>query len=78
MPKYAVVIESSGSSYGVSSPDVPGCISVAETRDEALHQYAEALAMHLRGMREDGASLPEPSASVEYVEVELGEPVAAG
>ena len=78
MPKYAVVVESSGSSFGVSSPDVPGCISVAETRDEALHLFAEALVIHLNGMREDGDLLPEPNATVEYVEVELGEPVAAG
>ena len=71
MPKYAVVVESSGSSYGVSSPDVSGCISVAETRDKALHLFVEALVLHLRGLREDGESLPEPSATVEYVEVDL-------
>ena len=32
--KYAVIIEKGPNSYGAQVPDLPGCIDVAETRDE--------------------------------------------
>ena len=75
--RYAVVVESSGTSYGVHAPDVPGCIAVAETREEALRQFAEALTFHFEGTAEDGDPIPEPSAVVDYVEVEVPDPVPA-
>jgi predicted RNase H-like HicB family nuclease len=50
-----------GSDYGVSFPDLPGCVTAGATLDEAREMAGEALAMHLEGMAEDGDSLPEPS-----------------
>ena len=46
--------------YGVSFPDVPGCISAGDTLDEALSNAAEALAGHLALMRADGDRVPSP------------------
>ena len=46
--------------YGISFPDVPGCISVGTSLDEALANGAEALAFHLEGMAEDGEKPPVP------------------
>src|SRR5262245_17809443 len=47
-------------SYGISFPDVPGCISAGASLDETLANGAEALAFHLEGMAEDGAKPPVP------------------
>ena len=49
------------SDYGVSFPDLPGCITAGRTLDEARTMAVEALALHLQGMIEDGDAIPEPS-----------------
>ena len=49
------------SDYGVSFPDFPGCITAGKTLDEASRMAAEALALHIEGMIEDGDAIPEPS-----------------
>ena len=49
------------SDYGVSFPDFPGCISAGSTLEEARRMAAEALSLHIAGLREDGVQLPEPS-----------------
>ena len=49
------------SDYGVSFPDLPGCITAGRTLDEARAMAIEALALHLQGMTEDGSVIPEPS-----------------
>ncbi len=49
------------SDFGVSFPDFPGCISAGKTLEEAHRIAAEALALHIAGMSEDGDAIPEPS-----------------
>lgn len=49
------------SHYGVSFPDFPGCVTAGATLDEARKMAAEALALHIAGMIEDGEQIPEPS-----------------
>jgi predicted RNase H-like HicB family nuclease len=56
----ALVHKDEGTSYGVSFPDVPGCISAGETFDEAMSNAAEALSGHLALMKADGDLLPAP------------------
>lgn len=46
--------------YGVSFPDVPGCISAGDTIDEAVRNATEALSGHVRMLEADGDPLPEP------------------
>jgi predicted RNase H-like HicB family nuclease len=50
------------SDYGVSFPDFPGCITAGKTLDEAHRMAAEALALHISGLLEDGDTIPAPSA----------------
>ncbi|WP_044563670.1 type II toxin-antitoxin system HicB family antitoxin [Azospirillum sp. B4] len=57
----ALIHKDAESDYGVSFPDLPGCVTAGSTMDEALDMAAEALALHLRGMREDNEAIPEPS-----------------
>ena len=54
----ALVHKDEGTSYGVSFPDVPGCISAGDTFEQAVANAAEALAGHLALMRADGDSVP--------------------
>ena len=44
--------------YGVTFPDLPGCVSVGDDLDEAVANAEEALSLHLEGMAEDGDPLP--------------------
>lgn len=67
--KYAVIVEEGEKSFGAYVPDLPGCVAAAETKDEVLELIQEAIEFHLEGLREDGQPIPEPSSSVEYVEV---------
>jgi len=48
------------SAYGISFPDVPGCISAGDTIDEAVHNAVEALSGHVRMLEADGDPVPEP------------------
>jgi predicted RNase H-like HicB family nuclease len=49
------------SDFGVSFPDFPGCITAGRTLEEAHRMAAEALALHIAGMVEDGETIPEPA-----------------
>jgi len=57
----ALIHKEAKSDYGVSFPDLPGCITAGRTLDEARALAAEALAFHLEGMITDGEPIPEPS-----------------
>jgi len=67
--RYAVIVEEGDSSFGAHVPDLPGCVAVAETKQEVLKLIQEAIEFHLEGLREDGHPIPPPSSSVEYVDV---------
>jgi predicted RNase H-like HicB family nuclease len=54
----ALVHKDRGTSYGVSFPDVPGCISAGDTFEEAIANASEALAGHLAIMESDGDAIP--------------------
>ena len=69
MMRYAVIVEEGENSYGAYVPDLPGCAAVGETREEVLQLIQEAIEFHIEGLREDGQPIPEPSSSIEYVEV---------
>jgi predicted RNase H-like HicB family nuclease len=56
----ALVHKDEGTSYGVSFPDVPGCISAGDTFEEAITNAAEALAGHFALMHADGDLIPRP------------------
>jgi len=67
--RYAVIVEEGETSFGAYVPDLPGCVAVAETRNEVLCLIEEAIEFHVDGLRQDGQPIPEPSSSIEYVEV---------
>jgi predicted RNase H-like HicB family nuclease len=61
MTQYIALLHKNGrKGYGVSFPDFPGCVSGGRTVEDALREAAEALALHVDGMREDGDKIPKP------------------
>jgi len=67
--RYSVVIEETSTGYSAYSPDVAGCAAVGDTREETRRNFQDALAAHFEATREIGEPIPEPSASVDYVDV---------
>ena len=67
--KYAVVIEKTESNYSAYVPDLPGCVATGATVDEVTKEIVTAIGFHIEGMKEDGEAIPQPSSTVEYIEV---------
>jgi len=67
--KYTVIIEQGPDSYGAYAPDLPGCVAVAQSREEVVRLMHQAIEMHLASMRENGESIPSPCSSFETIEV---------
>jgi predicted RNase H-like HicB family nuclease len=57
----ALIHKDPDSDYGVSFPDLPGCVTAGLDLDDARSMAEEALALHLAGMVEDEEPTPEPS-----------------
>lgn len=57
--------------YCVTFPDLTGCITEGDTLSEALYNAKEVLELHLYGMEEDGAPLPEPT-SPDNITIPIG------
>jgi antitoxin HicB len=54
--------------FSVSVPDLPGCHTQGETREEALAMAKEAIEGYLEALEEEGLPLPRP-AKIERVTV---------
>jgi len=67
--RFMVVVERGERSWGAHVPDLPGCIAVGETREEALRLIREAVHFHIEGLKRDGLPVPAPSSEGEFVEV---------
>ncbi|MEW5899061.1 MAG: type II toxin-antitoxin system HicB family antitoxin [Bacillota bacterium] len=67
--KYLAVIEKGSDNYSAYLPDVPGCVATGQNVEETLQRLAEALEMHLAGLKEDGFPLPAPTTVAGYIEL---------
>ena len=56
--------ETDRTDYGVTVPDLPGCVSAGDTLEQALANAGEAIPGHLEVMVEDGKPVPEPNSMV--------------
>ena len=60
--KYLVVIEKAqDGGYSAYVPDLPGCVSSADTVEELKHLIKEAIDMYVQDMIADGESVPKPT-----------------
>jgi predicted RNase H-like HicB family nuclease len=57
----ALIHKDQHSSFGASFPDLPGCISAADSLEDLRPMIEESLSLHIEGLVEDGEALPEPS-----------------
>ncbi len=74
MKNYLVIYEPGERNWSAFCPDVPGCVATGKTRAETEQRIAEALALHLSGLQEDGDKIPVPSGvEAGYVSVLLPE-----
>jgi predicted RNase H-like HicB family nuclease len=67
--EYVVIVEQGETSFGAYVPDLPGCVAVGESRDEAMELIQEAIEFHIESLREHGEPVPEPHSFVERVAV---------
>ncbi len=61
MEDYIAVLHEGEENIGVQFPDFPGCITVGRDLEDARKQAQGALQFHIKGMKEDGELIPEPS-----------------
>ena len=62
--KYPIAIEMGGQkkSWGVATPDLPGCFSVADSGiDEAIENAKEAIELWIEVALDQGMEIPRPS-----------------
>ena len=67
---YTVIYEKGPESWGAYVPDLPGVISVGESREEVEQLIQEAIEFHLEGMREEGLPIPAPASFAGVIEID--------
>lgn len=67
--RYLVILEQGDTSWGAHVPDLPGCVAVADTREEAIELIRDAIDFHLDGLKRAGSTIPKPSSDSTFVEV---------
>jgi predicted RNase H-like HicB family nuclease len=69
MKKYLIIVEKTETGYSAYSPDVPGCGSTGQTKEEVESNIQEAIQFHVEGLREEGYPVPESSTYSSYIDV---------
>ena len=65
----ALIHKDVGSDYGVSFPDLPGCITTGATLEDTERNIREAIEGHLETLREFGERVPAPTTVARDVEI---------
>jgi predicted RNase H-like HicB family nuclease len=74
MRRYAVVYEKAASNWAAYVPDLPGCVTTGTTLEDAKRNIREAIELHLEAMHDVGEPVPEATADVDFVELEIEAP----
>ncbi len=69
MSRYLIVIEKTSTGYSAYSPDLPGCVATAESREAVQREMHEAIAFHIEGLRLAHELVPEPKSAAGYCEI---------
>jgi predicted RNase H-like HicB family nuclease len=62
-----MIIETGERNYSAYLPGLPGCVATGKTVEEIKRRMRAAGELHLRGLREDGLPVPEPTSMADYV-----------
>ena len=68
---YEAIIERQDGKYVVSFPQLPDAFTAGKTRNEALNNAAEVLALVIGTYIDDGTPLPKPEQLVECVNISI-------
>ncbi|MFI5299055.1 MAG: type II toxin-antitoxin system HicB family antitoxin [Polyangiales bacterium] len=66
-----LVEQEEDAAWSVVFPDLPGCVTWGDSREDALVNAAEAATLHLEGLRAHGDPIPAPSHAAPGQEVVL-------
>jgi predicted RNase H-like HicB family nuclease len=66
---YTVIYEKGPETWGAYVPDLPGVITVGDSREEVEQLIQEAIVFHLEGLREEGLAVPKPASLAGLIEV---------
>ena len=58
---YPAIFTYEDDGISVEFPDLPGCLTCADTTEEAIKMAKEALGLHLYGIEEENETLPVAS-----------------
>lgn len=67
---YTVIYEKGATTWGAYVPDLPGVISMGDSREEAEQLIHEAIEFHLESMREEGFAIPAPASFAGVVDAD--------
>lgn len=67
---YTVIYEKGPSSWEAYVPDLPGVVSVGDSRQEVERLIQEAIELHIEGMRDEGLTIPAPSSFAGVIEID--------
>ena len=67
MRRYLIVVEKSESGYCAYAPDLPGCVGVGKSIEEAEEAAHAALVVHIKGLETDGEPVPKTASLAEYL-----------
>jgi len=57
---FAFIHRSDSGAFGVSFPDLPGCVALGDSFEDVTREARIALRLHLAGLHEDGEAIPAP------------------
>ena len=63
MTRYLALVDGELGAYGVTFPDLPGCVAMGDILDEAISNAAEALRDWVEVTRARGGQVPDPGKS---------------
>jgi predicted RNase H-like HicB family nuclease len=66
----ALMRKEEATDYWIDIPDIPGCVSTGDTREEAEANIKEALELHIDAMRNQKLNLPQPHSRIEVLSSE--------
>ena len=67
MTDYLVIYERTDTGWSAYVPDLPGCVTAGDTREEREAMADEAVQLFLEDLRETCQPIPEPSTEAGYV-----------
>jgi predicted RNase H-like HicB family nuclease len=77
--RYIALLDGAKGAYGVSFPDLPGCVAMGASIDEALYEAAEALRIWIADAEARKQPIPLPTAVETLLgDDEVREQLAAG